>query len=312
MNQHFAYLLDGSGPQTKVASERLELLANLAAKRYLEERTPLNNTIKKLAAENDLNHHQIQRVCEMANIATHQGLWQKTAEKDKVAFPLADAKTVVQVVKKVPSDSSPVEVTPPCGDMDSDYHGPPRGLPTGPPLSSLMNADPAAGHDGLLGPTPERKQIIIILQKRAGERQKLASEIIYKGMELETLEKQAYHEVKQAVMGGESFRNLLVAATSAGLSKVAAQYLPSFFSRLRTETTGRVRLQLEKEAIARAPSELISDELGNIAVVNGAHPVLVSLDTLQRKTGEVRNGIQDLLRIDDEIKLYTQRLRDLS
>ena len=40
--------------------------------------------------------------------------------------------------------------------------------------------------------------------------------------------------------------------------------------------------------------------------------VMISLDTVQRKTGEIKNGISNLLRIDDEVKIYQQRLRELS
>jgi hypothetical protein len=52
--------------------------------------------------------------------------------------------------------------------------------------------------------------------------------------------------------------------------------------------------------------------LGNTNIINGAHPVLVSLDTVNRKTNEIRNGLEGLLRIDDEVKIYHQKIRDLS
>ena len=73
-----------------------------------------------------------------------------------------------------------------------------------------------------------------------------------------------------------------------------------------------IRLRLEKLAISKAPPDLISEEMGNVTVINGAHPVLVSLDTVQRKTGEIKNGLHNLLRIDDEVKVLHQRLRELT
>jgi hypothetical protein len=312
---HFAYLLsEPSSRHTKVAADRLELLAKTAAKRYLEERVPLNSTIQKIAEENDLNANQIERICEMANIDTHRALWQKTAQKEAIAFPLADAKTVVKVVGKKPINSDdPDGPHASCPVMsDSDYAGPPKGIPMrGPSTMSMMGADPGKVHNGLTE-EPERKKIIIILQKKAYERKDLTDKILLAGMQLESLEKKAYHTVKQAVLGGARMRDIYDAAVGVGLHKTAEKYVIEFEKRLIDETHGDVRNRLEKLAIHKAPEDLISNNLGNVTVINGAHPVLISLDTVQRKTGEIKNGLHNLLRIDDEVKVFQQRMRDLS
>jgi len=318
---HFQYLFEGSS-QTKVASsDRLELLAKTAAKRYLQEGVNLNETIRKVAQENELNANQIERVCEMANIATHQGLWSKTAQKESIAFPLADSKTIVSVVKPSADAEAPGSACSGCsGDpctcnvrpISSDYAGPPTGLPSsGPSLMGLMGVDPAQVHNGL-SEEPERKKIIIVLQKKAHERKLLQDSLTVEGMRLESLEKRAFEAVKQTVLGGATFRQVYEACAGAGLSKVAEKYLPAFEERLIADTHGETRRRLEKTAIGKAPEELISDELGNLSIINGAHPVLISLDTVNRKTGEIKNGLHNLLRIDDEVKTYTQRLRELT
>lgn len=310
---HFSYLLDGARtPQVKTAADRLDLLAKTAAKRYLEERAPLNQTIAKIAKENDLNGNQIERVCEMANIATHQGLWSKTAAKDKVAFELADARQVKQACGCGEPAPDPCGGPGPGPMLDSDYAGPPKGIPGGgPSLADAMGVNLDGGHNGL-SDVPEKKKIIIILQKQAAERQRLADKVLLAGVELESLEKKAYHAVKQTVLGGASFRQVYTALCAGGLQKEAAEYLPKFQDALIKETHGEIRTRLEKLAIAKAPADLISENLGNTVVINGAHPVLVSLDTIRRKTGEIRNGLQGLVRIDDEAKVYHQKIRDLS
>lgn len=310
---HFDYLLSNSQPQhTKVASDRLELLAKTAAKRYLEEQAPLTDSIRKIAEENDLNSNQIERICEMANMATHRALWSKTAQKESIAFPLADAKTVVRVVKKEPLDSTDSESPMVSCPADSDYAGPPKGIPScGPSTMSMFGADPEKVHHGLHD-DGEKKRIIIVLQKKAAERSDLKSKILYQGMQLETLEKTAYQNFKQAVLGGASFYQIYEAAVGAGLGKVAEERIPKWQDQLISETHGTQRLRLEKIAIAKAPGDLISGELGNVTVINGAHPVMVSLDTVTKKTGEIKQGLHNLLRIDDEIKVYNQRLRELS
>jgi len=312
-SSHFQYLLGGS-QQTKVASDRLDLLGKTAARRYLHESVPLNSSIGKMATENELNANQIERVCEIANIATHQGLWSKTAQKESVAFDLADAKTIIQVSGNGTSGAC---MPPPptdavsCGS-DADYLGPPRGIPSaGPSLMSMLGSNPEQVHHGL-GAEPERKRIIIVIQKHAAARKILQDQVVFKGMELESLEKRAYNTVKQCILEGESFRNIFAAAAGAGLGKVAEAHLPQFEDRLIEETHGVDKRRLVKEAIGRAPDDLISNNLGNTTVINGAHPVLISLDTIQRKTGEIKNGLHNLLRIDDEIKVFTQRMRELS
>lgn len=307
---HFQYLLDGGSEHTKVASDRLELLAKTAAKRYLEEKANLTSTIKKLAEENDLNPEQIRRVCEMANIATHNGLWSKTAEKDKIAFDVADAENIIKVVPKSDNEAG---APPPCpsGSTTSDYAGPPTGLPSaGPSILSSMG-DPEKVHHGL-HEVPEKKKIIIILQKKAEERKSLKSDLLYKGMQLETLEKKAFEATKQAVLGGETFEDLLLAAAGCGLGKTAAEYFLQWQEDLIEGSHGEMHNRLVKEAIHKAPDDLVSDDLRGVTVVNGAHPVMISLDTVQRKTGEIKNGIHNLLRIDDEIKVFQQKIRDLS
>ena len=296
---HFAYLFEGQKAQIKIAAERLELFAKVAAKRYLEEGAGLTDTITKQAKQNDLNPEQVRRVCEMANIETHKGLWAKTAQKNEVSFPLADSKVVLACCGDAPS--CPV-------NMDSDYAGPPKGIPTA--ADSLLSMVPGGGHDGLTQ-EPERKQIIVVMQKKAFERKALHDKLIYQGMELESLEKRAYHLVKQTVLGGASFRQVYAAAVGAGLGKIANEYLPKFQDQLIKEAHGETRARLVKTAIAKAPDDLISDNLGNVTIINGAHPVLISLDTIRAKTGEIKNGLHNILRIDDEVQLYNQRLHEL-
>ena len=307
---HFDYLLgDSKTRQNRMGADRLSILAKTAAKRYIEERTPLTDSIRKIATENDLNSEQIRRVCEMANIDTHRALWPKTAAKESIAFPLANARDVVDSVESPSLDRSVVKS--PCS-MDSDYAGPPKGISApGPSMMSMFGGKADEVHNGL-SEEPEKQQIVIILQKKAAEREDIKSKVLYQGMQLESLEKQAFNAVKQAVLGGASFYQVYEASVGVGLGKVAEEYLPKWQDRIVAEAHGSQRLRLEKLAISKAPADLISENLGNATVINGAHPVLISLDTVQRKTDEVKQGLHNILRIDDEVKVYNQRLRELS
>jgi hypothetical protein len=294
----FSYLME---KRAAIAPEELETLAKIAAKRYVDEKIPLNATIQKLAEERELNRNQVERVCEMANLATHQALWPRAAEKEKLAFELADPKKLKSKNTERHHGSS----------IEADYCGPPRGIPgSGPSLASLLGVTPDAGHQGLAGPS-DKQRILIVLQKKAAERKRLRDQLLCAGMAAETAEKRAYAAVKQEVLGGTPMRDVLGAAAAAGLGKLACELLPRFQQQLVDEAQGSTRTGLEKNAISRAPEDLISDELGAITVVNGAHPVLVSLDTVQKQNGVVKNLLYGLLKIDDELKVYHQQLREL-
>jgi len=295
----FAYLLQKEGA---VSGEQLAMLAKVATKRFVEENVPLNTTIAKLAEEHDLNHHQIERVCELANVGTHQALWPGAREKHKLAFELADAK---KLKEKRPARK------PASSAVNRDYAGPPAAIgKSGPSLAALLGVDPSGGHEGLAGPS-EKRRLVIILQKKAAERRRVKDQTLVAAMEAESAEKRAYAQVKQEVLGGTPMRDVLRAAAVAGLGKVGCEVLPGFEEKLIDETTGGTRAGLKKLAISRAPEELISDDLGATTVVNGAHPVLVSLDTVSKKKGVVQTLLYNLVRIDDELNVVRQRLNEL-
>jgi len=294
----FAYLFH---KEAAVSPDELEVLAKVASKRYVEERIPLNTTVEKLADERDLNPHQIERVCELANVATHQALWPGAKEKHKLAFELADA-------KKLKGKTARRRGTP----AEADYAGPPaRIAPSGPAVATLFGVEPGPAHEGLAGPS-QRQRIVIVLSKKAAERRRVRDRLLVAAMEAETAEKRAYAAVKQEVMGeGTPMYGLLRAAAAAGLGKMAGELLPRFEEQLLTDATGAQRISLQKHAISRAPEDLISDELGATTVVNGAHPVIVNLDTVSKKKGIVQTLLYNLVRIDDEVNVLRQQLREI-
>jgi hypothetical protein len=183
--------------------------------------------------------------------------------------------------------------------------------PSGPSVATVIGVEPAAAHESLAGPS-ERQRIVIVLTKKAAERRRLRDRLLVAAMEAETAEKRAYAAVKQEVIGaGTPMRGVLGAAAAARLGKVACELLPRFEEQLIAEATGAQRSGLQKHAISRAPEDLISDDLGATTVVNGAHPVIVSLDTVSKKKGIVQTLLYNLVRIDDELNLLRQQLREI-
>lgn len=302
----FSYLVN-SPPAKRVDPDALHQMAKTAARDYIVGKVPLNTSIAKMAASNELNQEQLARVCEMANIATHQELWGRSSEKEKVAFEVADAKKII--AKKTPSETLAKATK---GGLGTDYAGPPKDMPvSGGSLASMIGCDPSSVHHGLTN-VPEKKQLMIILSKKAAEYQRARDTAVVQYLAVKNAEKVAFVEVKKAVLQGAIFPDLFKAACAAGYQKTAAEYFPDFQKRLIAESHGRLRLRLEKTAIAQAPEDLISQEMDGVTVANGAHPLLVSLDTLANKNEEARNGLHSLMRIGDEVKLREQRLRELN
>ena len=300
---HFDFLFEKRGG---VSPDTLELLAKTAARRYVSQSVPLNDSIAKLAREHGLNGEQIDRVCEKANIETHRALWPAASEKVKVAFDLADSKKV----KPAASGGRPAGL--PSNSGPSDFDTPPKGLPTpgAPSMDRMFGVDGSAGHSGLAGASP-KQNLLIMLQKKTAAKRDLSSKLVMAGIEGEELVKRAFATVKQAVLGGETFRRIFDAAREAGLGKTASDLLPKFERKLIGESFGSERARLEKVAISRAPLDLVSDQMPGVTVVNGAHPVLVSLDTVRRKSDEMQNIVLGIMHIDDEVKVYEQRLQEL-
>lgn len=302
----FSYLLD-SPPAKRVDPDLLHQMAKTAARDLVMSGVNLNASIKKLAAANDLNQEQVARVCEMANLATHQALWGSSASKEKVAFEVADPKKVDSASKAKPERASAAH-----GGFGADYACPPSDLASGSgSLAGMLGVDPSSVHNGLTN-EPERKQIVIILQKKAAERRRAHDVAVVAHLEAETAEKLAFQQIKQAVFNeNTTFSEVFRACKAAGLGKVAAEYLPRFQAKLLGEVHGKLKTRLEKTAIASVTKDLISDDLEGVTVSNGAHPVLISMDTLQTKNEAARNGLHSVLRIDDDVKIKEQRLREL-
>jgi hypothetical protein len=310
MSNHFNYLLHEANVKPSVSADRLMLMAKTASGRYLSDGTPMNETITKIAEESDLNSHQIERVCEMANIQTHQALWPSATEKEKIAFPVASPKMVVIRLGGRPAPSDDGGGCGPSGSTSSDYMSPPSDPSSGPSMSSLFGADPGSSHNGMHEDTP-RQKIVVLIQKKAAERDRIKDQLIVNTMQWESEKRAAYNAIKQEVLGGTPLSDVRTATYAAGLGKIAAEVLPGFRDQLVAETHGSMRAQLEKVAIAPAPDDLISDNLGNMTVVNGAHPVLITLDLLHKRDCKIKQLFTGLSRVNDELTVYGQKIREL-
>lgn len=82
---------------------QLNDFASKAVKDFLQNKTSLNESITKIAEEQDLNKDQVSRICERANMGVRLSLYKTPGvEQHKVAFELADPEKVA--LKKSPDE----------------------------------------------------------------------------------------------------------------------------------------------------------------------------------------------------------------
>jgi hypothetical protein len=86
-------------------SVELQSIGKAAAKAYVENGTPLNDTVSEMAKEAGLNYEQIKRAAEFANNETFLIKFRQPYEKN-VAFPVADASVIS---RNIHSDAVPVQ-----------------------------------------------------------------------------------------------------------------------------------------------------------------------------------------------------------
>lgn len=291
MHEKFAKAIMG----TKVASvseERLATFAKIASNRFVGESVPMNDTIAKIAQDEDLNSHAVERVCEMANLQAHASLLPSEPEKRaSFAFPLADSKKVASMICVKPSSGIAMRsefARPPCGPAAS----------SGPSMADLFGVSGQA-HDGFQ--VPEKKSLVIMIQKKASEKNRMHDKLLKEAMLVETAEKAAHHQIKQAVLQGESLDDIHVNACNAGLGDFAVEYLD--------KTAGVLQKEFVKCAF-EAPEELI-DRSVPVRVINGRNPIIASLDLLKQYRDNVFSIREGLMGLEQDISILKQRLKEL-
>lgn len=296
MHEKFAQAIIG-GATSSPSQERLDTWSKTASNRFVGEGIPLNDSIKKIAQSNDLNPHFIERVCEMSNLYTHNALLPSEPEKRAgFAFPLADAKTVIASLRMVPK-SGPA--------MKSDYACPPSGPKTGPTMAEMFGSG-KPGHDGFQ--VPEKKRIIIMIQKKAAVKRRVRDALLKTAMEVETAELHMHKQVKQAVMQGMGLEEIHQAACSAGLGEITQDVLPKTAKLLNKQFLVK-DAELQKLAF-EAPEELIDRDVP-VTVINGRNSLMASIDVLKQYRSNASCIQKGLMGLEQEVEYLKQRLKEL-
>lgn len=164
----------------ELREEQFEKMAKAVVAQYLNESTPLEKGVVKMALEQQLNPDQIKNLVQLANMMAHLTLFDQKKDGDKVIeFEPADPSSVLkQIYREGPtSEEVPVESTVP--DRASDMFG---------GMSELLDkVKDMLGHGGVPAPeaveevvegpgepeavsvSPQKKQMLIIKIRKVAE-----------------------------------------------------------------------------------------------------------------------------------------------
>jgi len=299
------YLMTGSR-HASVSAEALELMGKQAANRFLNEGLALNESICKLAGEHkDINGDQIKRIVEFANtavyLAKHDQSKTAGAESSYPQFQLADAGRIIQEM----SDGARPTVTTP---VDIEYSKMPQKSKTASAHVSSMKDSVIETMFGIKKASSQevtRDQAVKQVMDTKAELKAFKDTLSYDGerheMALKEAQAEYYAMVKNHLLEGNSFSDVLVAAQSSGSDKqkIAEAFRP-IVERLLTEKVASP-LQLK----------IMTEQLEKLAhrVVNEKHPFVStfrSMLALEAEIDKVAMSLEDvnaqLGRVDGFIK----------
>lgn len=291
------YLMNGSR-HASLSAESLELMGKQAATRFLTEGLALNESISKLAGEHqDINGEQIKRIAEFANnavyLAKHDQNKTAGANSSYPQFELADAGRIIQEM----SDGARPTVT---TNVDIAYtQAAQKSKTASVHVSSLKDSvvETMFGIKKAASQEVTKEQAVKQVMDTKDELTALKDNLAHKGeqfhMALKEAQAEYYSLVKNHLLEGNSFTDVLVAAQSTGADKmkVAGAFRP-IVERLLTEKVASP-LQLK----------IMTEQLEKVAhrVVNDKHPLVSTFSSMLALEAEIDKVAMSLEDVDAQL-----------
>lgn len=301
----------GSFKETHVSLETLKAWAGAVASGYLSAGTPPTETLVKIARLEELTPHQVELLACESNKMIHQAKFAAVADKYMAAdFPLADSKTAL--LKLAATGETKLAGAVP--DPVFDDHGPSAyemfGVQPESGVSSEKTASVKAEMRGV-----ERKAHVL--------REKLAAEAVMAKASADKSQNDFIKEARQVVLqhaDTAAERMKVLGQLDCFVKAAEAPYARPFLAKLAFVlggegllTQGQVKTAmtyfLEKKATA-VPQELISPFLQG-QVVNGSHPLYVTLKTFKDHVARMHHARGNRSVVDDELQVLGERITAL-
>lgn len=189
--------------------DNLHKWANDAADRQVDDNIPLTDTVFQTAKDNGLLPEQIKRICELANHRMFSRLFQSGSDK-VFDFPIADHSVIIMMLQKKP-DSMPSTSTPTQVCDTNDYESAPSPSMDKALLDqvfgSMFPQRDAPDIPFLDGESPERRAIIIRINKTAAALSELQTQKMAAEVSLNDKDEEIYNAIKQMILKGKTLED---------------------------------------------------------------------------------------------------------
>jgi len=275
---------------------------HIVSKDFIENGMSMNTSILKLAEVNDLMPTQIQRVCEVANHSTYAQLF-KSAQDKTFTFEVADPNKIVSAL-----DSDQHE------KVASDYFTAPK--------KSTIDVNKIFGVSEI-GNVPEVEEGIKIanqvIQKIESAKEEISSRQVMLNHKIEAENENFYKLAKEMVLTGATLDDLWTATRNLGDENRIALIFVKTAERMVNEGVLGAKLQYLMKKHGEAVDEaLISPKLKNMSepigvqVINGSHPIVVSLNTLANYQADYESNNRAGKTLDEKLVYVRNRIGDLN
>jgi hypothetical protein len=277
---------------------RVQDWATEAADAFLNQKVALNQSIRKIASREGLNREKVARVVEESNKAVWLKMFEKQSDKT-FTFPVAELDEIL-----TPAPATSVKVAAPMARI--------RPAPV---MTKEATVTEILTDRSMQGSGPQRarhfyeKSIIsaeLLREKAASEERKLVAaqtQFCKTAQQMVLQENYTFEELTTAMADyrPKHWRKVAV------LMKVAAIHLGRKF---------KLPEGLEKRAggmVDPGEHDIVSQISASgmpVEVINGAHKLVVALDTLVDQTTESDKANKNLYGADDTVKYLRKELRN--
>lgn len=310
-----------------VSKTDLEQWGSTAATEYITNDVPLNETIEKIASENELNNEQVKRVCEFANISTNLQLFDKMEDK-RFKFAQAKHSDVLRSIERGDVSEKTASMASNALSMKVPNEIK-RGISV---KDSLRQLNEKVAEAFILSRDAEDPdELLKLLESKQAAIEEIKMDKVACDMLVLDAEESVYEEMKARVLGGDNSFNefcsvamdhaktaydkgtVKEALIKAGYRLVenlgADQALTSTMSEIHNTTITKTAMQ--KLAVA-APDEYIADTFDSpgvpVVVRNGNLNIYYVLDTLVKQKERSSSFDRPLLLLDDDVRYIKRKL----
>ncbi len=283
----------------------LQNLAKIASASYLgKAKTPLKDSLKKIASTEELTPDQIMYVTSEAN----KDVWASLFKLDKKAsynFEPVDPKSLISDLQVKEAAAIPV------GNID--YMAAPTSIKEaaadGLSYEGVFSRGDDVDHK--IQRSELRHELSKRIEKMAFAKEQLEMDLIVLRSEAAQLETNIVKEAHQMVIREDYSMRPECMDKIASFIHSACQGNFSLGQRLMSKLAFVLKKQgLVKEADMKAPQEYISEKMP-ARIVNGNHSLYITIDTLMKKEREISDVNRQWMIVDNSLPTLKEKVREL-